>query len=397
MADIRMYGAPWCPDCRRSKKFLGEHRAQYDWIDIDDDAEGLRFVEELQGGGHTRSRPSSSPTAASCWSRQTRSSRASSGSTWRRSAASTISRSSAAAQPASPPRSTPRARASTASWSTPRRSAARQGHRVDRQLPRLPGGYRRRRAGRSLHSAGRALRCRDALGGFGQRAAQRCGRRGYLAVAEHRPGDLRPRRPDRDRLLVPEARGPRRGRADRVGRPLLRDLRRPLLPGRRGAAGDRRRQLWPRGRAVSLPVRRQGADRGARTAAQGLATAPGEGAQPPQVRDPHQHRGAGAEGRGRQAHRGARATARRARSTSGTRRAPSSSSASPPTRASSMGRSSSTSGASSRRTPTSRRRCPPSSLPAMSVAAPRSSSARPAARASPRCSRSVSTCGSTVT
>ena len=53
MADIRMYGAPWCPDCRRSKKFLGEHRVQYNWIDIDDDAEGLRFVEELQGGGHT--------------------------------------------------------------------------------------------------------------------------------------------------------------------------------------------------------------------------------------------------------------------------------------------------------------------------------------------------------
>ena len=53
MADIQVYGAPWCPDCRRSKKFLGEHRVAYDWIDIDDDASGLRFVEELQGGGRT--------------------------------------------------------------------------------------------------------------------------------------------------------------------------------------------------------------------------------------------------------------------------------------------------------------------------------------------------------
>ena len=53
MADIKVYGAPWCPDCRRSKLFLGEQRVPYDWIDIDADAEGLRFVEELQGGGRT--------------------------------------------------------------------------------------------------------------------------------------------------------------------------------------------------------------------------------------------------------------------------------------------------------------------------------------------------------
>ena len=53
MADIKVYGAPWCPDCKRSKKFLAEHRIPYEWIDIDDDAEGLRFVETLQKGGRT--------------------------------------------------------------------------------------------------------------------------------------------------------------------------------------------------------------------------------------------------------------------------------------------------------------------------------------------------------
>ncbi len=53
MADIKVYGAPWCPDCKRSKKFLAEQRVAYDWIDIDQDAEGLRFVERLQGGGRT--------------------------------------------------------------------------------------------------------------------------------------------------------------------------------------------------------------------------------------------------------------------------------------------------------------------------------------------------------
>jgi thioredoxin reductase (NADPH) len=53
MTDLKVYGAPWCPDCRRSKKFLAEHRVPYDWIDIDQDQEGLRFVEELQRGGRT--------------------------------------------------------------------------------------------------------------------------------------------------------------------------------------------------------------------------------------------------------------------------------------------------------------------------------------------------------
>ena len=53
MADIKVYGAPWCPDCKRSTKFLAEHRQPYEWIDIDGDAEGLRFVEELQNGGRT--------------------------------------------------------------------------------------------------------------------------------------------------------------------------------------------------------------------------------------------------------------------------------------------------------------------------------------------------------
>ena len=30
---IRMFGALWCPDCRRAKQFLNEHRIQFQWID----------------------------------------------------------------------------------------------------------------------------------------------------------------------------------------------------------------------------------------------------------------------------------------------------------------------------------------------------------------------------
>ncbi len=53
MADVTVYGAPWCPDCRRAKKFLAEHRVAYQFVDIDLDAEGLRLVEQIQKGGRT--------------------------------------------------------------------------------------------------------------------------------------------------------------------------------------------------------------------------------------------------------------------------------------------------------------------------------------------------------
>jgi len=53
MAEITLYGAPWCPDCKRSKQFLAEHRVDYKWVDIDQDPDGLAFVERLQAGGRT--------------------------------------------------------------------------------------------------------------------------------------------------------------------------------------------------------------------------------------------------------------------------------------------------------------------------------------------------------
>ena len=53
MDQITVYGAPWCPDCQRSKAFLSSHRIGYGWVDIDQDPAGLEFVEQLQGGGRT--------------------------------------------------------------------------------------------------------------------------------------------------------------------------------------------------------------------------------------------------------------------------------------------------------------------------------------------------------
>ncbi len=49
-AKITVYGAPWCPDCRRSKRFLAEQLIRYNWVDIDESAEGRAFVEAKNNG-----------------------------------------------------------------------------------------------------------------------------------------------------------------------------------------------------------------------------------------------------------------------------------------------------------------------------------------------------------
>ena len=50
---IIMYGANWCPDCRRSKQFFGEHRIDYVWVDVQQDAEAAREVERINKGSRT--------------------------------------------------------------------------------------------------------------------------------------------------------------------------------------------------------------------------------------------------------------------------------------------------------------------------------------------------------
>ena len=47
---IKVYGAPWCPDCRRAKQFLGEMRVPYDWIDIDEDPAAAELVRQKNDG-----------------------------------------------------------------------------------------------------------------------------------------------------------------------------------------------------------------------------------------------------------------------------------------------------------------------------------------------------------
>jgi len=47
---IKMYGAPWCPDCKRAKQFLNELRIPYEWHDIDQDEAARAYVQQVNNG-----------------------------------------------------------------------------------------------------------------------------------------------------------------------------------------------------------------------------------------------------------------------------------------------------------------------------------------------------------
>jgi thioredoxin reductase (NADPH) len=49
-SNISVYGTAWCPDCRRAKQFFGEHRIQYNWVDIEQDPRAMAEVERLNAG-----------------------------------------------------------------------------------------------------------------------------------------------------------------------------------------------------------------------------------------------------------------------------------------------------------------------------------------------------------
>jgi thioredoxin reductase (NADPH) len=49
---IRVYGASWCPDCRRAKRFLGDQRISFEWHDIEVDPDGVRIVQDRNDGNN---------------------------------------------------------------------------------------------------------------------------------------------------------------------------------------------------------------------------------------------------------------------------------------------------------------------------------------------------------
>ncbi len=47
---IVVYGASWCPDCRRAKQFLSSHRIGFHWIDLEEHPEAVSEVESRNDG-----------------------------------------------------------------------------------------------------------------------------------------------------------------------------------------------------------------------------------------------------------------------------------------------------------------------------------------------------------
>ena len=52
-ADITMYGADWCGDCRRSKRLLEELDVQVNHIDVEVDKPAAAKVVEINGGAQS--------------------------------------------------------------------------------------------------------------------------------------------------------------------------------------------------------------------------------------------------------------------------------------------------------------------------------------------------------
>jgi thioredoxin reductase (NADPH) len=50
MNTIQLYGADWCPDCRRAKTYLTENNIPFEFIDVDLDQEATQKVETINNG-----------------------------------------------------------------------------------------------------------------------------------------------------------------------------------------------------------------------------------------------------------------------------------------------------------------------------------------------------------
>ena len=50
MNTIKLYGADWCPDCRRAKSYLKDHQVEFEFIDVDLDKEATLKVETINNG-----------------------------------------------------------------------------------------------------------------------------------------------------------------------------------------------------------------------------------------------------------------------------------------------------------------------------------------------------------
>jgi thioredoxin reductase (NADPH) len=47
---ITVMGSTWCSDCKRAKRFLGDQQVEYKWVDVEQDEDARKFVEDHNDG-----------------------------------------------------------------------------------------------------------------------------------------------------------------------------------------------------------------------------------------------------------------------------------------------------------------------------------------------------------
>jgi len=47
---VTVYGANWCPDAQRSRRFLDSQGITYLWVDVDENPQGRAFAVEASQG-----------------------------------------------------------------------------------------------------------------------------------------------------------------------------------------------------------------------------------------------------------------------------------------------------------------------------------------------------------
>lgn len=52
-AITKFYGAMWCGDTRRARKWFDDHHVAYEWIDVDKDTQATELVKSLNNGNRS--------------------------------------------------------------------------------------------------------------------------------------------------------------------------------------------------------------------------------------------------------------------------------------------------------------------------------------------------------
>ena len=53
MTSVTIYGTTWCFQCHLTREFLEKRGIDFEWIDIDQSAEGERFVRQVNRGNRS--------------------------------------------------------------------------------------------------------------------------------------------------------------------------------------------------------------------------------------------------------------------------------------------------------------------------------------------------------